>query len=196
MNRIRVQEQSPLLGQLAARSDKEKQDQERRMKGIITSKVDLENLPLNIPTIRVKNCNDYEEEELDFSRFSELESLKIEKSCFPQVSKVRIDGLPKLKRIEIASGCFRCEKENAALVVKNCSDLVELSISDFSFCSFSSLELDTLPSLQRMVFGKDCFKNADLVVSGFKSLVSIRLFNSAFANAHHVVIKGRCEGTA
>lgn len=192
MNRIRAQEQSPLLAQLVARTEKEKEDQERRMKGIVTSKADLENLPLSLTSIHVKNCNDYEEEELDFSRFNELESLKIEDSCFPHVSKVRIDGLPKLKRIEIASGCFKCENENSALVVKNCSGLAELSISDSSFCSFSSLELDALPSLQRMVFGKDCFKNADLVVRGFKSLVSIRLFNNAFEKAHHVAIEGSC----
>lgn len=165
MDRIITEEKSTLLSQLVLRIEKEEEDVHRRANGIVICKADWDNLPPDVSSITVKRCNEYEKE-LNLSRFRDLESVKIEENCFPRVRRVRIEGLSKLKRIEIGSGCFKCEREGAALLVKDCSGLTELRIGDYAFSSFGVLQLNNLPSLEHMEIGKDCFKNADFIVGG------------------------------
>ena len=77
MDRIIAEEKSTLLSQLVLRIEKEEEDVHRRASGIVICKVDWDNLPLDVSSITVKRCNEYEKE-LDLSRFRDLESVKIE----------------------------------------------------------------------------------------------------------------------
>ena len=44
---------------------------------VVTKAEELNALPMNVKSITVKACDDYQNEVLDLSRFAELETLKI-----------------------------------------------------------------------------------------------------------------------
>ena len=82
------------------------EEKKRRENGIVICLDDLEHLSPTLTSITIQSCKDYRSEVLDFSRFTELNELKIEYYCFDYPSKVRIEGMKQLKRVEIGSGCF------------------------------------------------------------------------------------------
>ena len=165
---------------------KEKKDSE----GTVTCKAALDALPATTARLTITACKDYKSELLDFSRFTNLEELRIEKKCFDYPSKVKIEGLKKLKRVSIASGCFHCTNADSEMIVRDCPALEELKIGSHSFPSFKSLKMSGLPSLQRIHMGKECFKTVSLEVKKMESLEAIVLGKNCFEKSLHTIIEG------
>ena len=166
------------------------EEKKRRENGIVICLDDLEHLSLNLTSITIQSCKDYRSEVLDFSRFTELSELKIEYYCFDYPSKVRIEGMKQLKRVEIGPGCFTSTNAFNELVVKDCPELSELVIGSNCFSSFTSFQLSGLPSLKRLSIGSYCFKEADLNIRKMESLETIQLGNSCFEESLHTMIEG------
>ena len=166
------------------------EEKKRRENGIVICLDDLEHLSPILTSITIQSCKDYRSEVLDFSRFTELNELKIEGKCFDYPSKVRIEGMKQLKRVEIGSGCFTSTNAFNELVLKDCPELSELVIGSNCFSSFTSFQLSGLPSLKRLSIGSYCFKEADLNIRKIESLETIQLWNSCFENSLHTVIEG------
>lgn len=158
--------------------------------GIVTCKAALDALTEQVSFITVQSCADYRSEVLDFSRFANLEVLRIEKECFDYPSKLKIEGLKKLKGVEIASGCFHCTNADSEMIVRDCPALEELKIGSHSFPSFKSLKMSGLPSLQRIHMGKECFKTVSLEVKKMESLETIVLGKNCFEKSLHTIIEG------
>ena len=166
------------------------EEKKRRENGIVICLDDLEHLSPTLTSITIQSCKDYRSEVLDFSRFTELNELKIENKCFDYPSKVRIEGMKQLKRVEIGSGCFTNTNALNELVVKDCPELSELVIGSNCFSSFTSFQLSGLPRLKRLSIGSYCFKEADLDIRKMESLETIELWNSCFEESLHTVIEG------
>ena len=166
------------------------EEKKRRENGIVICLDDLEHLSPTLTSITIQSCKDYRSEVLDFSRFTELNELKIEYYCFDYPSKVRIEGMKQLKRVEIGSGCFTSTNAFNELVLKDCPELSELVIGSNCFSSFTSFQLSGLPSLKRLSIGSYCFKEANLDIRKMESLETIQLGSSCFEKSLHTVIEG------
>ena len=163
---------------------------ERRENGIVLNAEDLESLSVELKSIDVKKCEDYQNEVLDLSRFTELEELTIGDGCFNYVSKVSVVGLKKLKSVAIGAKSFQNESNDSELVVSDCPELVSLSVGNESFKGFKEMKLSGLDGLKRVVMGGNCFKNAELRVSGLKGLETLSLGAGCFEKSLHSVIEG------
>ena len=167
-----------------------KEKKERREKGIVLNAEDLESLYVELKSIDVKKCEDYQKEVLDLSRFTELEELTIGNGCFNYVSKVSVVGLKKLRCVTIGEKSFQNESNDSELVVSDCPELVSLSVGNESFKGFKEMKLSGLDGLKRVVMGGNCFKNAELRVSGLKGLETLSLGAGCFEKSLHSVIEG------
>ena len=169
---------------------KEKEKKEQREKGIVLNAEDLESLSVELKSIDVKKCEDYQNEVLDLSRFTELEALTIGDGCFNYVSKVSVVGLKKLKSVVIGAKSFQNESNDSELVVSGCPELTSLSVGNESFKGFKEMKLSGLDGLKGVVMGGNCFKNAELRVSGLKGLETLSLGAGCFEKSLHSVIEG------
>ena len=169
---------------------REKEKKERRENGIVLNAEDLESLSVELKSIDVKKCEDYQNEVLDLSRFTELEALTIGDGCFNYVSKVSVVGLKKLKSVAIGAKSFQNESNDSELVVSNCPELTSLIVGNESFKGFKEMKLSGLDGLKRVVMGGNCFKNAELRVSGLKGLETLSLGAGCFEKSLHSVIEG------
>ena len=184
--KVEVKEESKEQKKNEPKPAKEKKDSE----GTVTCKAALDALPATTARLTITACKDYKSELLDFSRFTNLEELRIEKKCFDYPSKVKIEGLKKLKRVSIASGCFHCTNADSEMIVRDCPALEELKIGSHSFPSFKSLKMSGLPSLQRIHMGKECFKTVSLEVKKMESLEMLVLGKNCFEKSLHTIIEG------
>ena len=167
-----------------------KEKKERRENGIVLNAEDLESLSVELKSIDVKKCEDYQNEVLDLSRFSALEELTIGDGCFNYVSKVSVVGLKKLKSVAIGANSFQNESNDSELIVSDCPELTSLIIGNESFKGFKEMTLSGLDGLKRVVMGVNCFKNAELRVSGLKGLEMLSLGAGCFEKSLHSVIEG------
>ena len=172
------------------KEEEEKEMRERREKGIVLNADDLESLSVELKSIDVKKCENYQNEVLDLSRFTELEELTIGDGCFNYVSKVSVVGLKKLKSVAIGAKSFQNESNDSELVVSDCPELVSLSVGNESFKGFKEMKLSGLDGLKRVVMGVNCFENAELRVSGLKGLEMLSLGAGCFEKSLHSVIEG------
>ena len=169
---------------------KEKEKKERRENGIVLNVEDLESLSVELKSIDVKKCEDYQNEVLDLSRFTELETLTIGDGCFNYVSKVSVVGLKKLKSVAIGAKSFQNESNDSELIVSDCPELVSLSVGNESFKGFKEMKLSGLDGLKTVAMGGNCFENAELRVSGLKELETLSLGAGCFEKSLHSVIEG------
>jgi len=165
-------------------------EKKRRENGIVICLDDLEHLSPTLTSITIQSCKDYRSEVLDFSRFTELKELKIEGKCFDYPSKVRIEGMKQLKRVEIGWGCFNSTNAFSELVVKDCPELSELVIGSNCFSSFTSFQLSGLPSLKKLSIDSYSFEKASFEVRMMESLETIQLGAYCFEESLHTVIEG------
>lgn len=116
-------------------------------------------------------CNESEFVKLDFSQFTQLQSLEIGDDCFSYVNVFRINGLYFLKRLRIGKNSFTLVKEreidenseeaeeklnNSArsFHIVNCEQLESIKIAECSFCDFAGeFELGNLPVLKSLKIG-------------------------------------------
>ena len=168
---------------------REKEKKERREKGIVLNAEDLESLSVELKSIDVKKCEDYQNEVLDLSRFTELEALTIGDECFNYVSKVSVVGLKKLRSIKIGAKCFQNESNDSELVVSDCPELVSLSVGNESFKGFKEMKVSEVKALKTITIGDECFKDCDLVLRDLKSVESVVIGVNSFEKSRHSVVE-------
>ena len=89
------------------RKQEETEKRERAYNGIVLNAEDLESLCVELRSIDVKKCEDYQNEVLDLSRFVDLKEIKIGDYCFNFVKEVIIVGLKRLETITFGSNSFQ-----------------------------------------------------------------------------------------
>ena len=165
---------------------------ERRENGIVLNADDLENLPAHVKAITVNACEDYQNEVLDLSRFTELEALTIGDGCFNKASKVSVVGLAKLKSMTVGAKSFQNESNDSELVVSDCPELISLSVGNESFKGFKEMKLSEVKALKTITIGDECFKDCDLVLRDLKSVESVVIGVNSFEKSRHSVVESGC----
>ena len=155
----------------------------------VTRAEEWNSLPSNAKRIVVSACDDYLNEVLDLSRFTELEELTIGSNCFNYVSTVSVSRLAKLKSIEIEEKSFGNGSMNTQLMVKNCPALVSLKIGNQSFKGFKRFNLSEVDGLKSVMIGDECFKECDLVLKELKSVESVCVGSGSFEKSRHTVVE-------
>ena len=110
--------------------------------------------------IASQSCNERDYTIFDFSRFTQVEYIKIGNGCFESVQTFKIDGLNRLKTIEIGNNSFMQNKnkdgnnESKSFHILNCESLESIEIGKNSFRYFGGeFELKNLPQLQSIQIG-------------------------------------------
>ena len=105
-------------------------------------------------------CNDYTASMIDFTHYTNLESLEIGDSNFQHVSEFVIDGLGKIKSIKIGENSFTMNKNSygsnssRSFHLLNCDKLESIEIGRYSFSDYSGgFELKNLPKLFTIKIG-------------------------------------------
>ena len=156
---------------------------------VVTKADEWNALPMNAKSITVKACDDYQNEVLDLSRFSTLETLTIGDGCFNYVSKVSVVGLKKLRSVAIGEKSFQNESNDSELIVSDCPELVSLSVGSQSFKGFKGFKVSGLDGLKTITVGNDCFKECNLVLKDVKSIESLWIGVNSFEKSHHTAIE-------
>ena len=118
-------------------------------------------------------CNDYTASIIDFTHYTNLESLEIGDSNFQHVSEFVIDGLGKLKSLKIGENSFTKNKNSygndssRSFSVLNCVELESIEIGRYSFSDYGGgFELRNLPSLLSIDMDMNCFYYSSFRVEG------------------------------
>ena len=156
---------------------------------VVTKAEEWHALPSGVKSITVNACDDYQNEVLDLSRFTELEALTIGDGCFNYVSKVSVVGLKKLKSVAIGSCSFQNESNDSELIVSDCPDLTSLSIGNESFKGFKEMKLSELDGLETIAIGDECFNDCDLVLEDLESVESVSIGVNSFEKSRHTVVE-------
>ena len=97
-----------------------------------------------------ESCNENTFTNLDFSRFSNLQSIEVGDNSLMYVKNVKIDGLIKLETINIGQNSFTehrngydSNSQDNSFVVKNCDSLESLSIDRYSFSDYNSFTIES-----------------------------------------------------
>ena len=168
----------------------------------ICTKNDFLNLESNTTHIVVNNnCgNDASLVLMDLSRFIYLKELIVGDDCYMYCNQLMINGIQYLRKVEIGDSSFTKRKNsfgydpNRHFYLKNCNNVKELRIGQYSFSDYSefaisnnpsieviemgdlniqhdsfnfyyaSLELKSLPKLKSVLFGKESFRECNRVV--------------------------------
>ena len=130
---------------------------------VVSSSEEWESLEWHVGEIVVGNgfCNEGVME-LDFKRFSILNSIEIGDECFKNVEEVELIGLSELESVVIGKNSFtKCEKEYPESInpdrhfyLKDCERLRELKIGCYSFSDYSVCEIENVPSLEVIEMGE------------------------------------------
>ena len=155
----------------------------------MNNKEEWDRLDSSVQSITVNGCDDYLNEVLDLSKFSELVELKIGSNCFNYVSVMSISRLPKLKSVEIGEKSFQNESADSQLMVKNCPALVSLKIGNQSFKGFKRFNLSEVNGVTSIMVGDECFKECDLVLRELKGVESVCVGSGSFEKSRHTVVE-------
>ena len=97
-----------------------------------------------------ESCNENTFTNLDFSRFSNLQSIEVGDNSLMYVKNVKIDGLSKLEKVKIGQNSFTeyrngyaSNSQDNSFVVKNCDSLKSLSIDRYSFSDYNSFTIES-----------------------------------------------------
>ena len=171
----------------------------------------IQSINSSITSIIIPNwtCNDIDYTIFDFSRFSIVESIEIGNDCFESVKTIKIDGLNRLKSINIGYNSFtqvkqaewyildydeavkRC-KQSKSFHILNCESLESIQICKFSFSDFGGeFELKNLPQLQSIqigTIGSDSrnFCYSSFVIRGIELILNIVMIRSSKSTIHYI----------
>ena len=124
-------------------------------------------------------CNDIDSTVFDLGAFRKLERLSVGSFSLGSILTVRIRNLKSLESIVFKEESFT--RKNGELHIENCVALKTLSILDGSFHFFSALSLKSLPSLETLEIGADCFTEVEhFTLSSLPHLRSVSFGESSF----------------
>ena len=146
---------------------------------------DIQSIDSSEVSVEIKDwtCNDLEYTVFDFSRFTEVESIKIGDDCFASVNTFRIDGLNRLKTLRIGKNSFsqarnnewlermditliRANDRSKSFRILNCESLESIEIDRYSFSDFGGdFELRNLPQLHNVQIGQTEYQSYNFFYS-------------------------------
>ena len=136
----------------------------------------IQSIPSTNTTIILPNwtCNEVNYTTFDFSRFTDLEYLKIGSDSFGFVETFNMDGMHKLTTLIIGSSSFTESKYaednrvHKSFHVKNCELLASIEIANNAFSDYSGeFELANLPSLKTISIGSKYYISYNFFHSSF-----------------------------
>ena len=113
--------------------------------------------------LEISGCNDNSITSMSFTSYPLLKTIQINENSFGNVITLTIINLPNLISIRIGRNSFTQSIDwyglntNRTAIIKNCTQLKELMIGNNAFSDYYSLEISSLPSLERLVFGEYSF---------------------------------------
>ena len=120
-------------------------------------------------------CNDYTASMIDFTHYTNLESLEIGDSNFQHVSGFVIDGLGELKSLNIGMNSFTMNKNyygsnsSRSFHLLNCVELESIEIGRYSFSDYGGgFELKNLPKLSTIKIGEIGSNSYNFYYSSFE----------------------------
>ena len=147
-------------------------------------------------TISSNCCNDLNA--LDLNRFEWLQSIEIGNDCFGSVQTFKIDGLNRLKTINIGKNSFTQEKnlwgdnKSKSFHILNCESLESIQIGEYSFSDFGGeFELKNLPQLQSIQIGtigsnSYNFCYSSFVIRGIELILNSVMIRSSKSTIHYI----------
>ena len=162
----------------------------------ICKSVEMGNVSKDVTDLTVlsNGCNGLNE--LDLSRFNLLQSIEIGDDCFASVKTFKIDGLNRLKTINIGKNSFTQIKNNAvndsskSFHILNCESLESIQIGEYSFSDFAGVfELKNLPQLQSIQIGtiesySFNFHFCTFIIRGIELILNIIMIRSSKSAIH------------
>ena len=154
----------------------------------------------SITSIIIPNwtCNDIDYTIFDFSRFTLVESIKIGNDCFGSVQTFKIDGLNRLKTINIGKNSLTQKKnsygndKSKSFHILNCESLESIKIGQYSFSDFAGeFELKNLPRLQSIQIGTvESYSSNNFYKSSFvaRGIKLIKLSFIDLPNVHTIIL--------
>ena len=147
--------------------------------------IDTSITSINIPDW---TYTDIQDSILEFSQFTNVESIEIGNNCFGSVQTFRIEGLNRLKTIKIGNNTYLHTKygndESKSFHILNCESLESIEIGEYSFSDFAGdFELRNLPQLQSIQIGhinslSYNFLNSSFVIRGINMILNIVMIRS------------------
>ena len=143
-------------------------------------------------------CNDRDYTVLDFSRFTQVESIEIGDDCFESVKTFKIDGLNRLKTIKIGNNSFTHKKnsngndKSKSFHILNCESLESIQIGEYSFYDYAGdFELKNLPQLQSIQIGSigsksNNFYRSSFIIRGIELILNIVMIRSSKSTIHYI----------
>ena len=150
-------------------------------------------------------CNDNDYTVFDFSRFTQVESIKIGNDCFESVQTFQIDGLNRLKTIKIGNNSVtqvkstdkwditKADNPSKSFHILNCESLESIQIGEYSFSDFGGeFELKNLPQLQSIQIGtigsdsSSNFRYSSFVIRGIELILNIVMNRSSKSTIHYI----------
>ncbi len=137
-------------------------------------------------------CNDYTASMIDFTHYTNLESLEIGDSNFQHVSEFVIDGFDELKSLKIGINSFTRsinsygDDTSRSFSVLNCDKLESIEIGLSSFGDYAGLfELKNLPKLSTIKIGEIGsysynFYDSSFVIKGIIDVILLMNRSSSF----------------
>ena len=113
--------------------------------------------------LEISGCNDNSITSMSFTSYPLMKTIQINENSFGNVTTLTVSNLPNLVSINIGRNSFTQSIDwyglntNRNAVIKNCTQLKELMIENYAFSDYYSLEISSLPSLERLVFGEYSF---------------------------------------
>ena len=145
----------------------------------------IQSIESSVTSITLPNwiCNDEDYRIFDISRFTLLKSLDIGNDSFSYVQTFKIDGLKKLKYLQIGQNSFTQVKgdpsrflyfKSKSFHILNCESLESIQIGEYSFSDFGGdFELKNLPQLQSIEFDSCNFYFSSFVIQGIDMILNI-----------------------
>ena len=134
----------------------------------------------------------------DVSWCLNLESIEIGDDCFESVRTFQIDGLTRLKIINIGNNSFTQSKNSygnevyKSFHILNCESLESIQIGRYSFGDFGGeFELKNLPQLQSIQIGtmgnnSFNFYHSSFVIRGIELILNIVMIRSSKSAIHYI----------
>ena len=154
--------------------------------------IDTSITSINIPDW---TYTDIQDSILEFSQFTNVESIEIGNNCFGSVQTFRIEGLNRLKTIKIGNNTYLHTKygndESKSFHILNCESLESIEIGEYSFSDFAGdFELRNLPQLQSIQIGhinslSYNFLNSSFVIRGINMILTIVMIRSSKSTIHY-----------
>ena len=170
----------------------------------VRNKKEFDSLPPNVAQIVIPtdSCNEPDFTKVDFSRFSNLVSVKIGDNCFENAESVIFSNMNALQAINVGKNGFTKHKNgydelvnNKELVIRDCRNLENITVDRYSFSDYNAFSAENLPSLKMLSFGQQKedsfnFYKAGLTLEGLNSLESLTVGYDSFHNIQHSRFSG------